>query len=415
VKIAQGFDKGIHPSMSEKFIARQPILDARLRVFAYELLFRGGAHNVFQPYASASSSVIADSITLFDLQMLTGNTRAFVNVDEVALRLGAPRLLPADRIVVEILETVRPTEEIINICRELREAGYQIALDDFMDEPALTPLVELAQFLKVDFQMMDSERRVEVARKYRGRSISLLAEKVETREEMEEARRLGFSYFQGYFFCRPSMLETKAISGNKLIQMQLLSAVAKPELDYEAIESLLRQDPSLLYRLLRYLNSPILGLRSEVNSIRQAIALLREKEFRRWVSIFAVISMLNGNSPELIRTALTRAYFCEEFSEQAGFAKQSSTLFLMGLLSISDALLDRPIQDVLNSLAASQELKTALCGGASKLGDVYQTLLAMERAEWPKLADCVQRIGCPEDKVPDAYRLAIQKATSIVT
>ncbi len=401
--------------MAEKFIARQPILDTRLRVFAYELLFRGGHHNAFQPYANASSSVIADSITLFDLQMLTGNTRAFVNVDEVALRLGAPRLLPADRIVVEILETVRPTEEIVGICRELRRDGYQIALDDFMDEPALGPLVELAQFLKVDFQLMDPERREEVARKYRGRGISLLAEKVETRAEMEEARNLGFSYFQGYFFCKPSMLETKDISGNKLIQMQLLSAVAKPELDYDAIETLLTQDPPLLYRLLRYLNSPILGLRSEVNSIRQAIALLGENEFRRWASIFAVISMMNGNSPELIRTALTRAYFCEQFSGQAGLAEQSSTLFMLGLLSISDALLDRPIQDVLNSLAVSPELKTALCGGTNKLSDVYQLLLAMERADWPKLADCVQHIGCPEEKVPDFYQLAIQKATAIAT
>ncbi len=399
--------------MSEKFIARQPILDTHLRVFAYELLFRGGPHNAFQPYANASSSVIADSITLFDLQMLTGNTRAFVNVDEVALRLGAPRLLPPDRIVVEILETVRPTEEIVSICRELRQAGYQFALDDFMDEPSFTPLVELAQFLKVDFQLMGPERREEVARKYRDRGISLLAEKVETKKEMEEARSLGFRYFQGYFFCRPSMLETKDISGNKLIQMQLLSAVAQPELDYDAVEALLKKDPSLLYRLLRYLNSPILGLRSEVNSIRQAVERLGEKEFRRWASIFAVISMMDGNSPELIRTALTRAYFCEEFSSQVGLAAQSSTLFMMGLLSICDALLDRPIEDVLNSLGVSQELKTALCGGANKLSDVYQTLLAMERAEWPKLAVCVQRIGCQEEKVPDSYQLAIQKASSI--
>ena len=401
--------------MSEKFIARQPILDTRLRVFAYELLFRGGPHNAFHPYANASSSVIADSITLFDLQMLTGNTRAFVNVDEVALRLGAIRLLPADRVVVEILETVRPTEEMVGICRDLRDAGYQIALDDFMDQPALAPLVELAQFLKVDFQLMDQERREEVARKYRGGNIALLAEKVETKKEMEEARNLGFRYFQGYFFCKPSMLETKDISGNRLVQMQLLSAVAKPELDYSAIEELLKQDPSLLYRLLRYLNSPVLGLRSEVNSIRQAIALLGDREFRRWASIFAVVSMMNGKSPELIRTALTRAYFCEDFSSHAGLHENSSTLFLMGLLSLSDALLDRPLNEVLDSLAVAPEVKAALCGGTNKLSDVYQLLLAMERAEWPKLTDHATRLGCPEEKVPDSYQQAIQKATAIGT
>ncbi len=399
--------------MPEKFIARQPILDTRLRVFAYELLFRGGPNNVFQPFANAASSVIADSITLFDLQMLTGQARAFVNVDEVALRLGAPRLLPADRIVVEILETVRPTPEIVQICKELRADGYQLALDDFMDEPQLAPLVDMAQFLKVDFQLLDSQKREQLALKYRDRNISLLAEKVETKLEMEEARSLGFQYFQGYFFCKPAMLETRDISGNKLIQMQLLSAVARPELDFAAIEALLKQDPSLLYRLLRYLNSPVLGLRSEVRSIRHAIAMIGEKEFRRWASIFAVVSLMNGKSPELIRTALTRAYFCEEFSVPAGLSEQSSTLFLMGLLSLSDALLDRSMKDVLDSLAVSQEIKTALCGGENKLADVYHLLLAMERADWPNLTICAARLGCPEDSIADSYQRAIQKATNI--
>jgi c-di-GMP-related signal transduction protein len=190
----------------EKFIARQPILDSQLRVFAYELLFRGGPLNAFHPYADASASVIADSITLSELGRLTGEALAFVNVDEVALRQGAARLLPPDRIVVEILETVEPTEAIIEICRGLRSDGYQIALDDFLDEPNMAPLVELAQFLKVDFQLSDAATRERVAQKYRGRNISLLAEKVETQEELEEARRLGFTYFQGYFFCKPSMM-----------------------------------------------------------------------------------------------------------------------------------------------------------------------------------------------------------------
>ena len=399
--------------MLEKYIARQPILDTKLRVFAYELLFRSGPKNVYQPYANASSSVIADSITLFDLEMLTGHARAFINVDEVALRLGAARLLPADRIVVEILETVRPTEDIVSICRELRADGYQLALDDFLDEPVWAPLVDLAQFLKIDFRLMDQCARERLTKKYAGHGIALLAEKVETRKEMEEARKLGFQYFQGYFFCKPAMMETRDISRNKLVHLQLLTAVAKEEMDYEEIEASLKKDPSLLYRLLRYLNSPVLGLRSEVKSIRHAIDLLGETEFRRWASIFAVVSMLNGNSPELIRTALTRAYFCEEFSTQAGLREKSFTLFLMGLLSIADALLDRPLKQVLDSMSVPQELKTALSGGTNRLSDVYQLLLALEQAEWPKLATCVTSLGCAEQKVPDSYQLAIQKAATI--
>jgi c-di-GMP-related signal transduction protein len=399
--------------MHEKFIARQPILDTRLRVFAYELLFRGGPQNVFQPFANASSSVIADSITLFDLDMLTGHARAFVNVDEVALRLGAPRLLPADRIVIEVLETVRPTKEILAACRSLHCAGYQLALDDFVDSPETAPLVEFAGYLKIDFQLLGADARARVAHKYRDANISLLAEKVETESEFQEARDLGFSYFQGYFFCKPSMLETREIPGNKIIQLQLLNAVAAPELRFDIIEVLLKQEPSLLYRLLRYLNSPILGLRSEVHNIRDAITLLGENEFRRWASIFAIISMSSGKSPELIRTALTRAFFCEEFSAAAGLREKSTSLFLMGLLSISDALLDKPMGQLLETLPVPEEVKIALCGGANRFRDVYDLLLAFEHAQWSQLSAVAARLGCDEERVPGSYQAAFQRATSV--
>jgi c-di-GMP-related signal transduction protein len=383
--------------MHEKFIARQPILDTRLQVFAYELLFRGGPQNSFQPFANAASSVIADSITLFDLDMLTGHARAFVNVDEMALRLGAPRLLPADRIVVEILETVRPTQEVLGRCRELRSAGYQLALDDFVDSPEIAPLVEFASFLKIDFQMFDARARSALARKYTDNNIHLLAEKVETESEFREARDLGFSYFQGYFFCKPSMVETREIPGNKAIQLQLLTAVAAPELRFEIIEKLLKQEPSLLYRLLRYRKSPILGV----------------NEFRRWASIFAIISMSAGKSPELIRTALTRAFFCEEFAAAAGVREKSASLFLMGLLSVTDALLDKAMREVLNTLPIIQEVEIALCGGTNRFRDVFELVLALERAEWIRLSDIAARIGCDEGKIPDSYLSALLRATAI--
>jgi len=401
--------------MHEKFIARQPIFDKRLKVHAYELLFRSGPQNFFQAQSHTTSGVIADSMTLFDLQALIGPARAFVNIDEMALRLGAARLMPADRIVLEILETVRPSSEVINLCRELRQDGYLLALDDFLGDPALRPLVELADYLKVDFTLLDADGRKRVAEQYAGNGIALLAEKVETQRDFDEARSLGYSYFQGYFFCKPSMVETRDIPGNKLIQLQLISAVAAPDLNYDAIENLLKQEPSLLYRLLRYLNSPALGLRTEIHSIRHAITLLGENEFRRWVSIFAVVAMSSGKPPELIRTALTRAYFCEDFSTPAGFREKSSNLFLMGLLSVSDALLDKPIRDVVSALPIDSEIKSALCGGENRYRDLYEVLLALERAEWPKLSAFTQRLGCPEDSVPDSYKSALQKASSAAT
>jgi c-di-GMP-related signal transduction protein len=400
--------------MHERFIARQPIFDKRLRVYAYELLFRGGPQNYFLPSKSASCGVIADSMSPFDLKTLTGNVRAFMNVDGLALRLGAPRLLPPDRVVVEILETVEPSEEIVKICRELRDAGYVLALDDFVDDPKMAPLVELAQFLKVDFQLLDGDARERLARKYSDCSnLALLAEKVETEIELAEARNLGYAYFQGYFFCKPAMIETRGIPGNKLLQLELLSAVAAPELNYPAIEDLLRREPSLLYRLLRYLNSALLGLRTEVHSVRQALSLIGENEFRRWVSIFAIVAMSSGKPPELIRLALTRGYFCEEFSGAVGLGKEGSDLFLTGLLSVVDALLDRPIGEVLSSLPVRQEVKFALIGGKNRFRDVYDLLQTLERAEWSELPTCVERLGCGEEEISSAYRSALEKASTI--
>jgi len=401
--------------MPAAFMARQPIFDKRLRVFAYELLFRSGPQNFYQPVPNASATVIADSITLFDLQSLTGNARAFVNVDELALRLDAPRLLPPDRVVVEILETVTPTDEIVNTCRKLRDAGYSLALDDFTDHPRLAPLVEMADFLKVDFQISNHEARERIATKYGKAGLSLLAEKVETEEELAEARRLGFSYFQGYFFCKPSMTEARSIPENKRVYLELLNATIPVELDYAVIEDIFKRDPSLLYRFLRYLNSPLLGLRTEVHSVRQALTLLGEQDFRRWVSVFAIVSMSSGKPSELIRTALTRAYFCEELSGATRLAEKKASLFLMGLLSVTDALLDKPIAEILRDLPIAQEVKTALNGGENPLHDVYKLLLALEHAQWPKLTACVERLGCPEENVPTAYQSAVRKASAIST
>jgi c-di-GMP-related signal transduction protein len=401
--------------MHERFIARQPIFDTRLRVYAYELLFRRGAKNFYQPASNTSPGLNAESISLADLIILTGPARAFMNVDELALRLGAPKLLPADRIVVEILETVQPTEEIVRICRDLRAAGYLLALDDFVDSPGLEPLIELAEFLKVDFQLLDQQGRERIAQKYGNRNLALLAEKVETEEELAEARALGYRYFQGYFFCKPSMIQAREIPGDKRLHLQLLCTVIGSQLQHSAIEELLNREPSLLYRLLRYLNSPLLGLGAEVHSIREALDRLGEDDFRRWVSTFAMVGMSGGKPPELLRTALTRAYFCEQFSTAAGLSEKSFNLFLVGLLSIVDALLDKPLCDALTPLPAAQEVKTALCGGINRLRDPFEMLLAFERADWPRLPDFVKRLGCDEDTIPHSYQSAIQKATLITT
>ena len=408
--------------MHEKFIARQPIFDDKLKLFGYELLFRASSENVFRPYKSASDSLIVDSTSLFGLQSLTGHAKAFINLDLFALQRGTARLLPPDQVVIEILENITPTQEVVQLCAELCNEGYTLALDDYVGHPKWEPLIPLVKFLKVDFRACDPPARAAIANRHRAQpgadanSVRLLAEKVESNDDLLEARSLGYVFFQGYFFCKPSTLSVREIPGNKLNCLRMLHLVASPDFSYDAVEELLKTDPALVYKLLRYLNSWLVAIRGEIHSIREAIALLGEKEFRRWISVLAVVAMASDKPHELIRTALTRAFFCETLAKSlpnpATSSVRSSDLFLMGLLSVTDAILDRPMEQVLASLPIAPEVRAALCGSANSYRDVYDVLLAYERADWPTLSSASARLGIDESSVADCEAKA-REASSI--
>jgi c-di-GMP-related signal transduction protein len=398
----------------ERYIARQPIFDHRLRLYGYELLFRDSPKNVFSPAKDASSKIVVNSTMLFDLETLTGHAKAFVNLDRGALLNGAALLLPPERTVVEILESVDPSAEIIDACRALRDKGYTLALDDFVDHPKWAPLLELVHYLKVDFRVSQAEEREAISRRYRPKGLRLLAEKVESQGDQRDAERLGYTYFQGYFFCKPSMVEARDVPTNKLPYLRLLEAIAPQEIDYKKVEEIIKQEPSLVYKLLRYLNSPLMGFRTEIHSIQHAMNLLGDKEFRRWVSVLALVAMADGKPPELIRTALTRAYFCEEISGPLGMETDSSDLFLMGLLSVTDALLDMPMERVLAGLPVSQEVSQALKRKGSRFSGVYDTVLSYEHGDWNQLAVAVGgQVESAATQVPACYVKAAQRANQV--
>jgi c-di-GMP-related signal transduction protein len=407
--------------MHEKFIARQPIFDDKLKLFAYELLFRSSSENVFRPYKAASDTLIVDSTSLFGLQSLTGHAKAFVNLDFLALQRGTARLLPPDQVVIEILESITPSAEVVQLCADLCNDGYSLGLDDYVGHPKWEPLIPFVKFLKVDFRACDPPARAAIANRHRakidatgapnGNAMRMLAEKVETNDDLLEARSLGYTFFQGFFFCKPSTLSAREIPSNKLNSLRLLHLVASPDFSYDAVEDLLKTDPALVYKLLRYLNSWLVAVRGEIHSIREAIALLGEKEFRRWISVLAVVAMASDKPHELIRTALTRAFFCDALARALATPAQSSDLFLMGLLSVTDAILDRPIEQILASLPIAPAVREALCGGKNHYRDVYDLLLAYERADWPTLSAASARLGIGESGVPDCEAKARQAAS----
>ena len=324
--------------ITTRFIARQPIFARDKTVVAYELLFRQTAENVFGSHdPDQATKACLDTAILVGFDFLKGHS-VFVNCTRDCLLSGYVALFSPEITVVEVLETVTPDQEVVAACRKLKKAGYRIALDDFVDQPAYAPLTELADIIKVDFRLSPPPVREALVRKFANQRTQLLAEKVETHEEFAAALQLGFTLFQGYFFCKPVVVSTHDISSSRVSYLRILKAANAPELDFGKIEELIKSEPALYYRLLRYLNSAAFGFRVEVKSIAQALVLLGERDLRRWLTLVCVVLANSGKPHELVVLALVRARFCELLATRSKVTESAS--FMLGLFSLMDAILD---------------------------------------------------------------------------
>jgi len=395
--------------------ARQPIFDARQRVFGYELLFRSGFENCFSGSdGDVATSRVLDSFMLQSLETLWRRERAFINFTSNALLNGLATLLPARTLTVEILENVEPDPPTVAACLKLRKLGYQIALDDVTSLEKQKPLLDLADFVKVDFSLTDEKQQREIAHRLGQRQVKLIAEKVETGEQFKRATSWGYHYFQGFFFCQPQVISARDIPAFKASYLQLLQAVHRPELDFKEIEQALRHDVALSYRLLRYLNSPLFGFRAEIRSLRQAISLLGEQCIRRWVGLISTMMLASDKPQELLVTSLTRARFCELLSAPLSGRDEVPDFFLMGLFSLIDAMLDRPMEEVLQGIDLAPEIKAGLLGGRNLHRQVYEFVLALERADWNRLTECAVSLGLQDQFVAGCYLLSIEWANEVL-
>jgi c-di-GMP-related signal transduction protein len=395
----------------ETYIARQPIFDRQQKVYAYELLFRSNrTHNACDTLNlnHAASKVIADCCSMLGPQSVTSGKRAFVNVTRDVLLSEYVSLLPKEVAVVELLETVEPDEAVVAACRKLKDQGYLLALDDFVFSEGYRPLVALADIIKVDFLATARATQAELAAQLAPLKIKLLAEKVETREVFEDAVKMGYDYFQGYFFCKPEIIARKDVPGFKLNYFRILQEIQRPELDFAEVEKIIKRDVSLSYKFLRYINSAAFSLRSAVSSVRQALNLLGEVPVKKWVSLITLTSMAQDKPAELVMQALTRAKFCELLAPGAGLKPRASELFLMGMLSLIDAIMDQTLSSILTELPIGEEVKTALLEGGNRLGDVYQFVLAYERGDWDRLAEVAGKLGVDEAAPPQLYIEAVE-------
>jgi len=400
------------PNSATRFVARQPILTKDEKVFGYELLFRDGVENFFcsaDPEAASRSTL--DTSMLMGLDVLCDGRRAFINCTREMLLKDYVTLVPSNQTVVEILETVPPDDLVMAACQRLKEAGYMIALDDFAIDDPRAPLTEVADIIKVDLKRTTPAECAAMIKRYGPWRCRMLAEKVETREEFVAASKAGFVYFQGYFFRRPEVLATHEVPANRINYVRMLQTVSKPELDPREIEDAIESEASLCYRLLRYLNSAVFGFANEIHSVRHALAMLGEREVRRWVRLVVTLAAGQGKSSELVLSALVRARFCELLSPKIQHGE--SDLFLLGLLSMMDAILEIPMPEVLDRVPIDQETKALLLGGTGRLRPLYQLMLARESGDWQNTAELSKSLHLSDGEVAEAYWSAMQWARQV--
>jgi c-di-GMP-related signal transduction protein len=397
------------PAPGLRFVARQPILTKDQKVFGYELLFRDGIEDYFcAKDEEAASKIMLDSSLLMGIDVLCNGTRAFVNCTRDMLLKDYVTLLPSSLTVVEILENVEPDDLVMAACQRLKEAGYMIALDDFTVGDKRAPLTQIADIIKVDVQNTTPEQRAALMKSYGPVRCRMLAEKVETREEFLAAQKLGFAYFQGYFFRKPETLKTQAVQGNRLNYIKMLQVVSKPELEPREIENAIKGEASLCYRLLRYMNSASFGFSNDIKSVRHALSILGEREVRRWVRLVVTLAAGQNRPSELVLSAMVRARFCELLSPKIKHGE--SDLFLMGLLSLMDAILELPMSDMLEKVSLDQETKKVLLGGESYLRPLYQLMLAQESGDWKASGELARSLKLPESEVAESYWKSMQWA-----
>ena len=394
----------------QRFVARQPILDRAQKVIGYELFFRNGIEDHFNSDPELAARSTLDSSLLFGLNVLCHNTRAFVNCTRDVLLKDLVTLLPPDQTVAEILETVEPEDRVIAACERLKAAGYMIALDDFASNDPRAPLCKFADIIKVDVRATRPEERAILVRRWGTTKCKMLAEKVESTHEFAQARTLGFAYFQGYFFCKPELVIGREVPASRIRLMRLLEMVCRPEIDLRELETTLKQEASICYRLLRYLNSPIFGFALEIKSVRHAMAILGERELRRWVRLVVTVGAAEQRCSELVLMGMARARFCELLSVRLN---SNQDLFLMGLFSIMDAILEIEMGTLLEQIPVEHEIKAALLGQNSSLRPLYQLMLAQESGEWTQVAELAIRLKLSEEEVGDTWWQALTWAQEV--
>lgn len=393
----------------QAFIGRQPILDQKQQIMGYELLFRHNAAAVgavIEDDLKACARVLVNTLSDMGAQWLLGDKLAFINVNEEMLHSDLLELLPPKRTVLEILETVPPSEAVVARCLELRKQGFMIALDDHEPSPALEPLLACADYIKIDIMQTGLEKAAQIVKQVKHYPVKIVAEKVETRQQHEACHALGFHYFQGYYFAHPETLTAKVINPSYAAVLDLLNMVSR-DADTVEVENGFKHDPALSFKLLRYINSVGFGLSCEIHSIRHALSILGTKQLYRWLTLLMVTAGENTATPALMKTAITRGRLTELLGESYFDKANRDNLFIVGVFSLLDAMLEMPIEQVLEKVNLPEPVTEALLSGEGIFGPFLQLAKACEEEDRERIAMLAESLQFDPSKVNDCHIAAL--------
>ncbi|HEX4308449.1 MAG TPA: HDOD domain-containing protein [Acidobacteriaceae bacterium] len=393
-----------------RFLGRQPILDAERHLFGYELLFRAGKENVFSGDADEATREVIDHWLLLIPE--SNRTLSFVNCTRNALVDGLVTLLPPESTVLEVPENIDPDAELLESCLQLKQQGYRMALDGFLPRASRTHLLHLADFIKVDFLTAGHDTRQEIYRMAAGTGARLLAEKVETDIQQRIAVAEGCTLFQGYFFSQPVLLASHAVPQNYFVYLKLLTTLTRDPVDLRKVEKLLSGDASLCYRILRLANSAMQGHPSEISTIREALMMVGESAVRRMVTVAMAGAMASDRSSALLSLALSRAAFCELMAPF--LSGEPSQFYLLGILSLLDVLLETSIERILESVPITLQMKAALLGDTSGAGRILDLVRSLEGCDWQRCEQIQQQLGLGEGLIAATYAQSLRWASTMV-
>lgn len=392
------------------FLARQPIYDLNNNAIAYELLHRSSKENkfCFDVGADEATMKLLSNSYVIGFKELVKDKLAFINFSNQLILKEIPSILPKDKVVVEILETVIPDNDTMDILKKLKKTGYVFALDDVVRKTEFWKYGNLIDIYKIDFISTTKEERIDLVNEIKAfnSSAKLLAEKIETEDEYIEAKNEGFVYFQGYYFSKPIMVKGNDIPTRNATCFQILSELLDVNYDVDKIETIIKSDVAISYKIIKILNSASFGFVQKISSIKQAIMLIGKKELSKWLTIIAMSEMESSNDVEVTRSLIIRGRFCELVSKKSE-PSMSSQCFLAGLFSDLDKYMKKDMKEIVEDFPVEQELKEALLGKENYIFYVLSLVRAYENVDEFDILKYSSLVGINKNKLTELYLKSI--------